>query len=275
LVVDGGIVDISRRIANGPRTMIELITQWPQLRSAVAALAGVGKDIAFSAARLHSPIVRPSKVLAIGLNYADHCAEAKLEVPKYPTWFCKAPSSVTGPHDLIELPRCSDQLDHEAEMVFVIGRRARNLPKERAREVIFGYCVGDDVSVRDWQLRTSQWFLGKSFDTHAPIGPWLTTADEVGDPHQLDIRLLVNGLVRQHSNTRNLIFDCFDQVAHLSTVMTLEPGDVVFTGTCAGVGAAAEPQRWLRKGDTVRVEIERLGAIENRVEPASETTVLV
>ncbi len=147
----------------------------------------------------------------------------------------------------------------------VIGRRCRHVPRQRAAEVVAGYLVADDVTVRDWQLRVPTWTIGKSFDTHGPIGPWIVTADELGDPHQLELRTFVNGELRQHSNTRNLIFDCFAQIEHLSTAFTLEPGDIISTGTPSGVGGAMQPPRFLAADDVVRVEIDGLGHIENRV----------
>ncbi|MEJ2459569.1 MAG: fumarylacetoacetate hydrolase family protein [Novosphingobium sp.] len=180
---------------------------------------------------------------------------------------------MAGPYDPIELPVVSDDLDYEAELVMVIGRRARNVPQSRAHEVIFGYCAGNDVSVRDWQLRVSQWTIGKSFETHAPFGPWITTADEA-DGSDLDIRCLVNGEVRQSSNTKHLLFDCHAQVAFLSKVMTLEPGDVIFTGTPGGVGMGSQPPAYLEADDRVRVEIDKLGHIENRVVRGSQETTI-
>jgi len=185
--------------------------------------------------------------------------------PDKQTWFCKQATSVNGPLDPILLPKVSSALDYEVELVVVIGKRGRHITPERAREYIFGYCVGNDVSVRDYQLATSQWMLGKSFDTHAPFGPWITTSDEVPDPHALEIGCSVNGEERQHSNTKNLIFGVWDQVAHLSQVMTLEPGDLLFTGTSGGVGWAMTPPRLLKVGDTVKCTIEKLGSIENSV----------
>jgi 2-keto-4-pentenoate hydratase/2-oxohepta-3-ene-1,7-dioic acid hydratase in catechol pathway len=186
-------------------------------------------------------------------------------VPEHQVWFPKLANAIHAPFDDIVLPRVSDKTDYEAELVAVIGQRCKHVPRERAHEVVFGYAVGNDVSVRDWQKRTSQWTLGKSFDTHAPFGPCLTTADELGgDPHGLDMRCWVNGELRQHSNTRLMIHNVWDQIALISQAMTLEPGDVIFTGTCSGVGAALEPPRFLRGGDVVRIEIDRLGAIEAR-----------
>ena len=264
IVTSGGVVDVSRHVPQAPADMITLMRQWPQLRARLETAAGRAPDFAISDVRLHAPVPRPGKIFAIGLNYADHCAEIGQDIPKDQVWFAKAPSAVTGPYDPIELPAVSDKLDHEAEMVAVIGTPGRNVPRGRAREVVFGYCIGNDVSVRDWQMRTPQWILGKSFDTHAPVGPWITTADEV-DPHMLDIRCLVEGIERQKSNTRHLVFDVYAQVEHLTKAMTLEPGDLLFTGTCGGVGLMAKPPRWLKAGERVRVEIEKLGAIENTV----------
>lgn len=216
--------------------------------------------------RLMAPIPRPGKVLAIGLNYLDHVQERIIgevrSVPEHQVWFTKLGNAINGPFDPIVLPEVSDKTDYEGELVAVIGQRCKNVPAERAHEVVFGYCVGNDVSVRDWQKRTSQWMLGKSFDTHAPFGPWITTVDEVGDPHALELNCWVNGELRQTSNTRLMIHNVWAQIALLSQAMTLEPGDVIFTGTCSGVGAAFDPPKFLRAGDRVRVEIGHLGAIE-------------
>jgi 2-keto-4-pentenoate hydratase/2-oxohepta-3-ene-1,7-dioic acid hydratase in catechol pathway len=175
------------------------------------------------------------------------------------------PTSANGPYAPLDLPKVSEALDYEAEMVFIVGKRCRHLTEQTAKQAIFGYSVGNDVSVRDWQLRTSQFVLGKSFDTHAPFGPWIVTADEIEDPHQLGIRCFVNDEKRQDSNTHQLIFDCYQQIEHLSKVMTLEPGDVIFSGTPGGVGVGFKPPRFLRAGDRVRVEIDEIGSIENIV----------
>jgi 2-keto-4-pentenoate hydratase/2-oxohepta-3-ene-1,7-dioic acid hydratase in catechol pathway len=199
-------------------------------------------------------------------------AEAGLERPAVPTVFNKQSTCVAGPRDPVHMPRVSSALDYEGELGFAIGRRCRHVPRARAHEVIAGYLVVNDVTVRDWQFRTPTWTMGKSFDTHGPLGPWLTTPDEVGDPHGLRLRTWVNGELRQDSSTKQLIFDCFALVEHLSTAFTLEPGDVVTTGTPGGVGIAMKPPRLLRVGDVVRVEIDGLGVLENEVvpEPASE-----
>ncbi len=269
IVGEKGLIDVSSRLPDVPADMNTLVSQWPTWRAKFDIAAKEAADFSLEDVKLLAPVPRPRKIFAIGLNYADHCAEAGMEIPKDQVWFSKAVTAVNGPFDDIELPAVSQQLDYECEMVAVIGKYARNVPKERAAEIVFGYCVGDDVSVRDWQRRTPQWVLGKSFDTHAPIGPWITTADEVGNPHELAIRSLVNGEVRQSSNTRHLVFNVYAQIEHLSKVATLEPGDLIFTGTCGGVGAAFNPPKWLKEGDRVRIEIDRLGAIENRVKAAS------
>lgn len=269
-VVGDNVVDVARHISGMPADMIALIRHWSSARPRLEqALAG-RPDGRLSEVRLRAPVVRPGKILAIGLNYLDHVEETGAKRPQYPTFFAKMPTAANGPFDAIEHPAVSDQVDYEAELVVIVGRRCRNVPRARAGEVVFGYCAGNDVSVRDWQKRTGQWTLGKSFDTHAPFGPWITTADEI-DPHSLGIRCFVNGEMRQDSNTKQMLFDCEAQIEHLSQAMTLEPGDLIFTGTPAGVGMARDPPLYLKTGDVVRVEIDGLGAIENRVEAASAT----
>jgi len=209
----------------------------------------------------------PGKVFAIGLNYADHIEESRMETPEHQVWFTKAVTSVTGPYAPVQIPKVSAFVDYEAELVAVIGKGGKHIPAERAAEHIFGYAVGNDVTERFWQHRTAQWSLGKSFDTHAPFGPWITTADAVADVHDLGIRCLVNGQARQNSNTRHLVFNVFQQIEHLSQAMTLEPGDVIFTGTPGGIGAAMNPRQFLKAGDVVRCEIDGLGHIENTLAP--------
>ena len=272
-----------------PDAMVDLSAAAPGLPTEMIAFLAAGADALAEARRasesgrgrlplaslkLEAPVPRPPKFLAIGLNYADHIAESRgagLEAPKVPIFFNKQSTCVIGPGDEIHAPRVSTALDYEGELAFVIGRRCRHVPKQRAAEVIAGYTICNDVSVRDWQLRSPTMTMGKSFDTHGPLGPWLVTPDEIGDPHALALRTWVNGELRQDSNTKNLIYDCFDQVEHLSTAFTLEVGDVISTGTPAGVGMAMKPPRRLAAGDLVRIEIERIGALENRVvdEPAS------
>jgi 2-keto-4-pentenoate hydratase/2-oxohepta-3-ene-1,7-dioic acid hydratase in catechol pathway len=246
--------------------MIGLVADWARWRPALDELASTcSADHALEAVTLCAPVPRPGKILGIGLNYADHVAESGMARPTEQLWFAKMPTSANGPFDPIDLPSVSEQLDYEAELAFVIGRRCRHVSRDRAHEVIFGYCAANDVSVRDWQLRTSQFTIGKSFDTHAPFGPWIVTSDEIGDPHALGIRCFVNDEKRQSSNTSLLIFNCFEQIEHLSKVMTLEPGDVILTGTPGGVGIGLKPPRWLRAGDRVKIDIDKIGAIENVV----------
>ena len=221
-----------------------------------------------------APIPYPRKVFAVGLNYASHLAETGLPQPEVPTIFAKYVNSISGPRDPIQRPRVSEALDYEGELAVVIGRRCRHVPRERARDVIAGYFALNDVSVRDWQKQSPQWSMAKSFDTHAPTGPWLTFADAI-DPENLELRTLVNGELRQQANTGDLVFDPPDLVAFLSQACTLEPGDIIATGTPGGVGFLMNPPRYLAPGDEVRVEIEGLGALENKVieEPADSARI--
>ena len=248
-----------------PQDMLGLLEAGSAALDAASSAAGSSPRIPLADVRLEAPIARPPKILAVGLNYADHVAETGRDIPTIPLIFNKQSTSVTGPFDPIERPRVSTTLDYEGELGLVIGKRCRHVPKARAHEVIAGYTVVDDVSVRDWQLRSQTMTMGKSFDTHCPFGPAIVTADELGDPHGLELSTFVNGERRQHSNTKELIFDCFDLIEHLSTAFTLEPGDLISTGTCGGVALAMKPPAWLVPGDVVRVEIAGLGAIENTV----------
>ena len=268
VVTGRAIVDLAAVDPSLPREMAAFLAGGPAAMAvARRAEADARARLELDDVALEAPILRPPKFLAIGLNYRDHVEESGMQAPSVPVFFNKQSTCVTGPRHPVDLPRVSPLLDYEGELAFVIGRRCRHVPCDRAHEVIAGYVVVNDVSVRDWQLRTPTMTMGKSFDTHGPMGPWLVTPDEVGDPHALELRTWVNGELRQHSNTRHLIFDCFAQVEHLSTEFTLEPGDVVTTGTPAGVGGAMNPPRFLRAGDVVRIEIERIGAIENRIVP--------
>ncbi len=217
------------------------------------------------AIRLLAPLPRPPKLLCVGLNYRDHAEETGQPLPKVPIFFTKAPTSVIGPGTPIILPVDSAQVDYEAELAVVIGTRCRRVDVDKAPDVIAGYTILNDVSARDWQLRTSQWFIGKSFDTFAPMGPAVVTPNEVGDPHVLDISLRVNGREMQRSNTRHLIFGVSELVAELSRVMTLEPGDVIATGTPGGVGFIRKPPVFLQPGDTVEITIGEIGSLQNPV----------
>jgi 2-keto-4-pentenoate hydratase/2-oxohepta-3-ene-1,7-dioic acid hydratase in catechol pathway len=233
--------------------------------SNLIAEASQDRLIGLASVSLTAPIPRPPKVICVGLNYRDHAIESRMEIPKVPTIFCKFSTAVIGPGENIVLPRNSTQPDYEAEFAFIIGKGGRHIAPERWQEYIFGYTNLNDVSARDFQMATTQWIMGKTFDTFCPMGPWVVTADEISDPHSLDIKISVNGETLQSSNTRHLIFRIPDLIVHLSSVFTLEPGDVVSTGTPAGVGFARKPPRFLKPGDEVVVEVEGLGALRNSV----------
>jgi 2-keto-4-pentenoate hydratase/2-oxohepta-3-ene-1,7-dioic acid hydratase in catechol pathway len=255
------VIPLSALLPDAPTDMIALIRGWDKLRYLIEP-SKTAAGFPLTEVTLLAPIERPGKVLAIGLNYADHIAETGNKPPEQQLWFSKASTSIHAPYAPIEVPKVSTQVDYEVELVAVIGKPGRHISREDAPNHVFGYCVGNDVSVRDWQRQTPQWMLGKSFDTHGPIGPWITTADEIGEPHRLDIKCTVNGEVRQISNTKNLVFNVWAQIEHLSKVMTLEPGDIIFTGTPGGVGLARKPPVFLAAGDKVVCEIAELGLIE-------------
>jgi len=224
-----------------------------------------GSVLALDSVRLTAPLGRPGKIVCIGLNYRDHAAEARLEIPSVPTVFSKFSTAVIGPGEAIVLPRNSTKPDYEAEFAVVIGLRARHVSEADWRSCVFGYTILNDVSARDFQMATSQWMIGKTFDTFAPFGPAIVTADEISDPHNLRISLAINGETLQDSNTSNLIFGLPKLIAYLSSVFTLEPGDIISTGTPAGVGFARKPPRWLVAGDQVSVKIDGLGELVNPV----------
>ena len=221
--------------------------------------------VPLATARLLAPLQRPPKIICVGLNYRDHAAESKMEIPKVPTIFSKYPTAVIGPGDEIVLPKHSTGPDYEAELAVIVGMGGRYISKDRWRDHVFGYTNFNDVSARDYQEATSQWMIGKTFDTFAPMGPAIVTADEIADPHALDIQMIINGEVLQNSNTSQIVFRIPDLLEHLSSVFTLEPGDVISTGTPGGVGEARNPPRWLRPGDDVVVRISGLGELRNRV----------
>jgi len=253
-----------------PADMLRLLEAGPSALDAARSAATRAPRHTLEQVSLEAPIARPPKVLAVGLNYADHVAETGRDTPTIPILFNKQSTAANGPFGEIVRPRVSPALDYEGEFGVVIGKRCRHVPREHAHEVIAGYTVVNDVSVRDWQVRSPTMTMGKSFDTHCPFGPAIVTPDELPDPHDCDLRTYVNGELRQQSNTRELIFDCFDLIEHVSTAFTLEPGDLISTGTCGGVAAAMKPPKWLVPGDVVRVEIEGLGAIENTVVDEAE-----
>ena len=220
--------------------------------------------------RLEAPVPRPGKVLAVGVNYKDHAEEAKIPLPERPIIFTKVSSCVIGTGAPIHRPRVSTKLDFEGELCVVIGKHARHVAAADADGCVAGYMIGNDVSVRDWQFHSPTWVMGKSFDTHGPTGPWLVTRDEVPEPGRLQLRTWVNGVLKQDASTGAMIFGVGALVEYVSQAFTLEPGDVIFTGTPAGVGSTRSPREWLKAGDVVRVEITGLGVLENLVadEPA-------
>ncbi len=275
VVDDEEVLDVGSADSSLPSDMLSLLESGADALERVQEAMASAPRLSLSDVRLEAPIARPPKFFGIGLNYADHVAESGLETPVHPTVFNKQSTCVVGPYDEIHVPRASHVVDYEGELGFVIGRRCRHVSREDARDVIAGYTVVNDATVRDWQLRIPTWTIGKSFDTHGPIGPWIVTADEIPDPHQLSLRTYVNGELRQDSNTKELIFDCFHIVEHLSTAFTLEPGDVIATGTPGGVGIGMKPPQLLKAGDVVRIEIDGIGTIENPVIDEPETTAFI
>lgn len=267
LVVQGRIYDIPAALPQVPANIRQLLACGPGLLDEIAqTLPGNRRGLALSEVALQAPISDPQKYLAIGMNYHDHAEEARaagISVPSSQLWFNKQVSCITGPYHPVLSPRVSTRLDYEAELGVVIGQRCRYVSEADARKVVAGYFVANDVSARDWQAASPTFTLGKSFDTHGPIGPWIVTADEIADPHDLQMQLFVNGELRQSTSTGNMIYNIWQQISYLSQVMTLEPGDLIATGTCAGVGIALN--RFLQPGDIVRVEIDRIGHIENRI----------
>jgi len=279
-VVEGDeIVDLAAAAPGLPTEMCAFLEAGAgALAAARDAAAAGGHRLPLARVRLEAPVLRPPKILAIGVNYRDHVEEAKsagMKIPEHPVVFNKQSTSAHPPTAPFHMPRASSALDYEGELGVVIGRRCRHVPRDRAAEVIAGYTIVNDVTVRDWQLRVPTFTMGKSFDTHCPMGPWIVTPDEFGDPHGHDLKTWVNGELRQSSNTKNLIFDCFHLIEHLSTAFTLEPGDLIATGTPGGVGIAMKPPRLLRVGDVVRVAIDGIGEIENAVvdEPAETARI--
>ena len=284
IVVGDSVVD-----TGVPGTMIDLIRDWDSLKAGLEAKAAAGGGVPLSSVKLEAPIQRPGKIFGATLNYHSHIEEgrkfgADTQVPSRPGFFTKAQTSINGPYDPILITKgtkvpadhvshfpdkfkaifaiAESSTDHEVELVAVIGRGGKHISRGDALGAVFGYCVGNEVTERTWQIASPQWSLGKSFDTHAPIGPWIVTADEVGDPQALGMRCFVNGELRQDNSTSDMVFPVDAQIEHLSVGMTLEPGDLIFTGTPAGVGVANLPPKFLKPGDVVRCEIDGLGHIE-------------
>jgi len=276
----GGVAHVGALKGDG---IVDLSADFPSVRSIIdggkAALAQIERLVAASPAtlalkdaKLLAPVERPGKYLAIGMNYQKHLEEAArlgVDAPKaHQLWFNKQTTCVVGPYDDVERGP-TEQLDYEAELGVVIGAAAKGVDEAHAKDHVFGYFVANDVSARDWQRHSPTFTMGKSFDTHGPIGPWIVTADEIADPHDLGVRCLVNGQVRQSSNTGKMIYNIWQQIAYLSAAFTLEPGDLIATGTPEGVGVGMQPPVFLQPGDVVRCEVDQVGVIENKVREAS------
>jgi len=264
-VIDNVVID-SLSSTNIPNTMIEFLSAGSQALLAMQTLidSGLGR-FNLADVKLNAPLPRPGKYLGISLNYADHITETGADQPKYPSFFTKQSSCVIGHDDFIHLPKVSDKLDYEGELAFVIGKRCRHVRVEKAHQVIAGFTIANDVSVRDWQARSATMMIGKSFDTCGPLGPWIVTSDELVDPHHLAIKTWIDDELRQDGNTQHMIFNCYEMVAYLSQAMTLEPGDVITTGTPSGVGVKMQPRGYMKPGQIVRIEIEGIGILSNVV----------
>ena len=262
-VVDSTVIDLSE-ITGIDHSMRQLLNDLPALRERLERVAGPA--IALEEVRLEAPIHDPQKFLGIGMNYRQHAEEARragIAIPSSQMWFNKQVSCISGPFDPVVKPRISEQMDYEIELGVVIGRRCRHVCAGDAPAVIAGYLIVNDLSARDWLKKSPTFTLGKSFDTHGPLGPWLTTCDEIADPLALQMTLTVNGEQRQHASTGDMIYNIYQQIEYLSSVMTLEPGDVLATGTPSGIGAPTG--RFLQPGDLLHLTIDGLGAIEHRV----------
>ena len=266
LVRGDSVIDLND-IGIGHATMLDLIAAGPAALAQLHALDPSLRGRPLAEVRLLAPIERPGKYLAIGMNYQKHVAEAEklgVAAPKQQFWFNKQTSCIAGPYDDID-PGVTEKLDYEAELGVVIGTRAKSVTAADALRYVFGYLVANDVSARDWQFHSPTFTMGKSFDTHGPIGPWIVTADEISDPQALDLRCFVNGEQRQSSNTALMIHTIAAQIEYLSTAFTLDPGDLIASGTPEGVGVGRDPQVFLKPGDVVRCEIDGIGHIENHV----------
>jgi 2-keto-4-pentenoate hydratase/2-oxohepta-3-ene-1,7-dioic acid hydratase in catechol pathway len=274
--VNDEIVDLASAAPSLPGNMRDLLLAGPDGMAAVAtAITGAGPRLPISEVHLEAPVPNPSKLLAVGLNYRQHIEETGSTKPDFPIIFNKQVNSVNGPFDPVVYPHVTEQLDYEGELAVIIGRRCRYVSQADALSVVGGYCVINDVSVRDWQRRSPTMTLGKSFDTHAPFGPALVTPDEVGDPHDINHRTFVNTEKRQDSNTKYFLFNIPEIIETLSSVCTLEPGDVIAMGTCAGVALGFDPPKFINVGDKVRIEFDGIGTIENEIvaEPAGTTRI--
>jgi 2-keto-4-pentenoate hydratase/2-oxohepta-3-ene-1,7-dioic acid hydratase in catechol pathway len=248
----------------GYPSMLSIIENWDTAREKIEGAAKSAAGLEISSVKILAPIPKPNKLICIGLNYRDHAEESGMKIPEVPTVFNKFATSVIGPGDNIVLPKNSTKPDYEAEMAFIIGKSGRYILADKWKEHVFGYTIVNDVSARDFQLEgTSQWLIGKTFDTFAPMGPAIVTADEVADPHDLDVKMTIGGQVLQNSNTKHLIFNIPALISYLSSVFTLEPGDIISSGTPAGVGLGWKPPRWLKPGDECVVTVSGVGELRN------------
>ncbi len=273
-VIDEWIVD-SFGDKNIPESMIEFLTLGATAIQMMQALINSGNfRIELKQVKLNSPVPKPEKYLGISLNYADHIAETGRDQPQYPSFFTKQSSCIIGDGDTIYQPKVSDKLDYEGELAFVIGKRCRHVPVDKANQVIAGFTIANDISVRDWQMHSPTMMIGKSFDTAGPLGPWIVTSDELNDPHNLTIKTWVDDELRQNASTNEMIFNCHEIIAYLSQAMTLNPGDIITTGTPSGVGVKMKPRGYLKPGQTVRVEIEGIGALTNIVKAEPKTLAI-
>lgn len=255
------IVDLSSRFDS----VLALIRGGEKALRTAEQMAATNAGVPATQVKLLAPLQSPPRIFCVGLNYRDHAVESKMEIPKVPTIFLKLSSALIGPGAAIELPSISSQPDYEAEFACVVGKGGSNISRDDWRAHVFGYTILNDVSARDVQLATTQWTLGKSFNTFAPLGPSIVTKEEIADPHSLDVKLAIDGEVLQHSSTRELIFKLPDLIAYISSITSLLPGDIISTGTPAGVGLGRSPQRWLRAGETITIEVAGLGKLVNPV----------
>jgi 2-keto-4-pentenoate hydratase/2-oxohepta-3-ene-1,7-dioic acid hydratase in catechol pathway len=263
-LLDDGVCSFKSISDKYSMSMLEFIEQIDELSPEVSKFINSNPEVIPLSEIEFLPIIeRPGKVLAVGLNYKDHAKETGMDLPKVPMIFTKQSTSVLGHQGEIHKPKVSDAVDYEGEMAFVIGKKCRHVSKEEALDVIAGVTICNDVSVRDWQIASPTFTMGKSFDTHCPIGPYIVTMDEISDIHNLKIKTYVNDELRQDSCTDQLIFDCFDLIEHITKAFTLEPGDIIATGTSSGVGVVLG--KYLVPNDVVRIELENVGTLENKV----------
>ncbi|WP_076345794.1 fumarylacetoacetate hydrolase family protein [Alicyclobacillus vulcanalis] len=270
LVRGDDVIDVAASAAqlgvSVPTDMLDVIANDAQHRAALAQIEEKGVVAGkLGQLRLAPPVTRPEKILCVGLNYRKHAEESKMPIPSSPVYFAKFANSLAGHGDEIAIPEVAREVDYEVELVAVMGRRCRNVSEDEALEAVFGYTIGNDLSARDLQMRTPQWLYGKAIDGFAPLGPYLVTADEVGDPQRLGLRLYLNGELRQNSSTSDMIFTVAQVIADLSRIMTLEPGDLIYTGTPEGVILGRAEKVWLKPGDEMACEIDGLGRLENRL----------